>query len=124
MRFMMIYTADAKQTKRNESGATPSQDEIVAMGKYIEREAKIGRLIDTGGLQPSAGGARVRVDGGKITVTDGPFTESKELVAGYAVIEVKSKAEAIECGREFLQLVGGGQTEIRPLFSDGDFEPK
>ena len=93
MRFMLILKAN----KDSEAGKMPSEESIAAMVKYNQEQAKAGILINAAGLYPSSRGARVRVaTGGKKTVTDGPFTESKELVGGYWIIEVKSLAEAIE----------------------------
>ena len=75
-----------------------------AMGKFVEKSLKDGTLVDTGGLLPSKDGVRVRLANGKITVTDGPFTESKEVVGGYAIIQVKDRAEALEWTNRFLQV--------------------
>src|ERR1700720_3053866 len=111
MRFMMIYKPAA--TTAMEAGFPPTQDEIAKMGKFIEEMAKSGVLLATDGLQPSSKGARVRLSGGKLTVTDGPFTETKELIAGFAIVQVKSKAEAIELAERFLKLAGDGESEIR-----------
>jgi hypothetical protein len=87
MRFMMIVKAN----KDSEAGVLPSQELISAMGKYNEELMKAGVLLDLAGLQASSKGARVRFSRGKRTVVDGPFTESKELIAGYWIIQVKSK---------------------------------
>jgi hypothetical protein len=111
MRFMMIYKP--ANTTDMEAGVPPTQDEIAKMGKFIEEMAKSGVLLATDGLQPSSKGARVRLSGGKLTVTDGPFTETKELIAGFAIVQVKSKAEAIELAERFLKLAGDGESEIR-----------
>jgi hypothetical protein len=111
MRFMMIYKP--ADTTDMEAGVPPTQDEIAKMGKFIEEMAKSGVLLATDGLQPSSKGARVRLSGGKLTVTDGPFTETKELVAGFAIVQVKSKTEAIELAERFLKLAGDGESEIR-----------
>ena len=92
MRFMMIV----KATKDSEAGHMPSEKLLSAMGKYNEELMKAGILLDLSGLQSSAKGARVRFSNGKRTVTDGPFAETKELIAGYWIIQVKSKEEAIE----------------------------
>ena len=88
---------------------------MAEMGKLIDEMTKAGVLLSTEGCQPSAKGARVRLSGGKVTVTDGPFTETKELVAGFAMIQVKSKDEAIEWTRRFLRVAGDGESEIRQL---------
>jgi hypothetical protein len=85
---------------------------------------KSGVLLATEGCLPSAKGARVRLSGGKFTVTDGPFTESKELVAGFALIQVKSTEEAIEHTKQFLKVAGDGESEIRQVFEASDFSPE
>ena len=118
MRFMTLYKPG------KESDAPPTQKEMADMGQLIEEMAKAGVLIATDGLQPSSKGARVRISDGKFTVTDGPFTEAKELVAGYAIIQAKSKEEAIELTKRFLKVVGEGESEIRlmhdvPAFDAG-----
>jgi hypothetical protein len=86
------------------------------MGKLIEKSSKSGKLLATEGCLPSALGARVRLTNGKFTLTDGPFTESKEIIGGLAIIQAESKAEAIEQVKEFLHVAGDGETEIRQLF--------
>ena len=86
------------------------------MQQLIEKHMKSGALVSTEGCLPTALGARVRLADGKITVTDGPFTESKEVVGGFAILQAKSKAEAIELAREFLQVAGDGECEIRQIF--------
>ena len=107
MRFMMLYKPG------RESDAPPTQKEMAEMGQFIEEMAKEGVLLSTDGLQPSSKGARVRITGGKFTVIDGPFTETKELIAGYAIVQAKSKQEAIELAKRFLKVVGEGESEIR-----------
>jgi hypothetical protein len=119
MRFMGLLKAD----KHSEAGAPPSKELMEKMGKFMEEITKAGVLLATDGLQPSSKGARVRLSGGKVTVTDGPFTESKELIASYALLQVKSKEEAIEWTRRFLEVLGEGECEIRPLFEPSDFPP-
>jgi hypothetical protein len=96
-----------------------------AMGKFVERSFKDGTLVDTGGLLPSREGSRVRLAKGQITVTDGPFTESKEVVGGWAILEARSKAEAIRIATEFMELHRThwpefeGESEVRPMFEPG-----
>jgi hypothetical protein len=107
MRFMILYTSG------KDSDAPPSQQEMAAVGQLIEDMAKAGVLIATDGLQPSSKGARVRISGGKFTLTDGPFTETKELIAGYAIVQTKSKADAIELAKRFLKVMEEGESEIR-----------
>lgn len=96
-----------------------------AMGKFIERSLKDGTLVETGGLLPSKEGSRVRLAGGKITVTDGPFSESKEVIGGWAILKADTKAEAIRIATEFMDLHRKhwpgfeGESELRPMFDPG-----
>ena len=120
MRFMMIVRA----TKDSEAGKLPSEELIAAMGKYNEELMKAGVLVDLSGLQPSSKGARVRFEGGKRTVIDGPFAETKELIAGYWIINVKSKQEAIDWALRIPECEGEpGEIEIRQFFELDDFGP-
>lgn len=120
MRCIGLLKADAS----SEAGAPPGKELMERMGTFIEEITKAGVMLATDGLQPSSKGARVRVSGGKVTVIDGPFTESKELIASYALFEVKSMAEAIEWTTRFLKVLGEGECEIRPLFEACDFPPE
>ena len=115
MRFMMLVRAD----KMSESGALPDEKLLAAMGKYNEEMQKAGVLLDLSGLHPSRRGARVRFSGGKPSVTDGPFAEAKELVAGYWLIQVKSREEAIEWAKRVPFV--DGEIEIRQVFELNDF---
>jgi hypothetical protein len=117
MRFMMLYKPG------RESDAPPTQQEMADMGRLIEDMANAGVLIATDGLQPSSKGVRVRITDGKFTVTDGPFTEAKELVAGYAIVQARSKQEAIELAKRFLEVVGEGESEIRQMHDTAAFPP-
>jgi hypothetical protein len=110
MRFLSIY----KTIERKEP---PSQEHIAAMGKLIEEMTSRGTLIATEGCLPSVKGARVRRSGRNVTVTDGPFTESKELIAGFAILDASSKEEAIELTRTFLAVAGDGECEIRQIYT-------
>lgn len=116
MRYMMLYKPGT------ESDVPPTQQEIETMGRFIQDMAKAGVLIATDGLQPSSKGARVRISGDKFTVIDGPFTETKELIAGYAIVQAKSKAEAIELAKRFLEVVGEGESEIRLMHDEPAFD--
>jgi hypothetical protein len=120
MRFMMIV----KASKDSEAGKMPSEELLSAMGKYNEELAKAGVLVDGSGLQASSKGARVKFSNGKVTVIDGPFAETKELIAGYWVINVKSKQEAIDWAKRSPAPHGPNQEseiELRQFFEFEDF---
>ena len=122
MRFMIIV----KATKDSEAGVMPEEKLIAEMATYHEELAKAGVLLDASGLQPSAKGWRIRYDGGGRAVIDGPFAESKELIAGYTLIQVKSKEEAMEWTRRFPNPAGDGKDaaiEVRQLYELEDFGP-
>jgi len=121
MRFLIIYTANQARTTRNESGASSDPAEIAKMNEMIAKMTADGTLISTEGCKPSASGARVRLEKGKVTVTDGPFTESKELIAGLAILNAKSKADAIALAKAFLGVGGDGVVEVRELYQESDF---
>ena len=113
MRFLSIY-------KTVERSTPPSAEEMAVMGKIVEEGMRAGWLLATEGCLPSTLGARVRRSGGKITVTDGPFSETKELVGGFAILKANSKEEAIELARQFLAIAGDGECELRQLYDPGD----
>ncbi len=113
MRFLMLYRP--ADTKQMESGTPPAPEEMARMGAFIEEMAKTGALLATNGLLPSSKGARVRRVRGTFSLTDGPFTESKELIAGYAIVQATSKAEAIALAKRFLDIAGDGESEIRQM---------
>jgi hypothetical protein len=120
MRFMILVKAN----KDSEAGVMPPEELFTAMADYHEQLVKAGVLLDASGLQPSAKGWRIKYSGGKRIVIDGPFTEAKELVAGYTIIQVKSKEEALEWSRRFPNPAIGGkdcEIEIRQLFELEDF---
>jgi hypothetical protein len=110
MRYLCIYKPSKKE------GTPPTQQEMAEMGKLIEEFTKEGVLLATEGCLPSALGARVQMAGGKFTVTDGPFTEAKEIIGGFAMIQAKSKDEAIEYTKRFLKVAGDGESEIRQVY--------
>lgn len=112
MRFLSIY----KSVERN---TPPTQEEMAAMGKLIEEGMKKGWLLATEGCLPSSLGARVRKSSGKLTVKDGPFTESTEVVGGFAILKADSKEEAIQLAKDFLKHVGDGECELRQLYEAG-----
>lgn len=109
MKFLSIY-------KSVERAAPPSQEEMARMGKLVEEGMKAGWLLGTEGCLPSALGALVRNSSGNLTVTDGPFTESKELVGGFAILRANSKQEAIQLAKDFLKVVGDGECELRQIY--------
>jgi hypothetical protein len=119
MRFMMIVKAN----KESEAGVMPTNELIAAMTKYNEQLADAGVLVDLSGLQPSSKGARVKFSGDKVTVIDGPFAETKELIAGYWVINVKSRQEAIDWAKRCPNPHSNGDGEIGQFFELEDFAP-
>ena len=122
MRFMFIVRANA----RTESGVMPEETLVAAMADYHEKLAKAGVLLDASGLQPSSKGARIKYSGGKRTVVDGPFAETKELIAGYTLIQVRTRDEAMEWARRFPAPFGEGiegEVEVRQLYELDDFGP-
>ena len=116
MRFLSIY-------KTVETNTPPTPEHMAGMEKLIDDMTRAGKLLATEGCLPSALGARVRRSGGKLTVTDGPFVETKELVGGFAILEASSKEEAIEMAKTFLDIAGDGECEIRQIFTPSDAAP-
>src|SRR5258706_995621 len=112
MKFLSLY----KSVERN---TPPSQQEMSRMGQLVEEGFKAGWLVATEGCLPSALGARVRRSDGKLSVTDGPFTEAKEVVGGFAILRANSKQEAIQLAKDFLQVVGEGECELRQIYEAG-----
>jgi len=117
MRFMLFV----KGNEVTEGGAMPDEEMLATMGRYNEELAKAGVLLDLSGLQPTSKGARIEYSGKKRTITDGPFTEAKEVVAGYWLIETKTRDEAIEWAKRVP--FEEGAVELRQLFELEDFEP-
>jgi hypothetical protein len=116
MRFLSMIRVNER------SGQKASEKLMADMGKLVEEMTRTGTLVATAGLRPTAEGFRVRLSGGKMRVTDGPFTEAKEVIGGYAILEAKSKAEAIELTKRFLEVHGDEwelECEVRPLDGDG-----
>ena len=124
MRFLLMI-----KSTENQSAGGPPFALIEAIGKLGEEATKDGTLLDQGGLLPTAMGAEVHLSDGKVTVVDGPFSEAKEVIGGYAMYQLRSKEEAIEAGRKFMQLHADywpgftASCEIRQLFEAGDFDP-
>jgi len=120
MRFMIMVKAN----KDTEAGVLPSQELLTAMGKYNEELVKAGVLLAGEGLHPSSRGARVRFEGSKRTVIDGPFAETKELIAGFWLVQMRSKEEAIEWVKRCPNPTGeASEIEIRQVFEADDFGP-
>jgi hypothetical protein len=123
MRFMMIV-------KHKEGQGMPPKELMDAIGKLTEEAIKDGTLLGNGGLLPTTAGASVRLSGGRVTVTDGPFTEAKEIIGGYALFELKSKEEAVEGARHFMELHKKhwpgweGETEVREMMMMQDCAAK
>src|SRR5262245_51106936 len=106
MKFMMIGVTDRDSLafKEQEAGRPPDPKLMAALGKHVQEMFKAGKLLSTGGLLPVAKGARVQAAGGRLTVIDGPFIETKEVIGGYGIFEAKSKEEAIELAKEFMKI--------------------
>jgi hypothetical protein len=122
MRFMIIVKAGAD----SEAGVMPKEEPFAQMAAYHEELAKAGALVDASGLQPTSKGFRVRYSGGKRSVIDGPFAETKELIAGYTIIDVKSTHDAVEWAKRFPNPHGESadtEIEVRRLFELDDFAP-
>ena len=117
MRFMMIV----KASKESEAGAMPEEKVLADMAKYNEELVKAGVLLDAAGLKPSSSAARIQYSGSRRTVVDGPFAEAKELIAGFWIIQVKSKEEAVEWAKR--APFDDGEVELRPFFELEDFAP-
>ncbi|HWF12680.1 MAG TPA: YciI family protein [Candidatus Acidoferrales bacterium] len=115
MRFLSVY-------KTVETGLPPTQEEMASMGKLIEEGMKAGYLLAVEGCLPSAKGARVSQSNGKVVVTDGPFTETKELIGGFAILKADSKEHAIELTKHFLGIAGDGECELREVYEAGPME--
>jgi hypothetical protein len=115
MRFLTIFSAP-------ERDQPPSMEEMAAMGELIDEMAREGVLVTTEGCKPSATGARATRRGGSVTVTDGPFSEAKEVVGGFAILECASKDEAIAWTRRFMEVAGDGTSEIRELYDEPAYD--
>jgi hypothetical protein len=110
MRFLCVYRPGTPESNR-----PPTPEEQIAMGRLIREMSQAGVLLAAEGCLPTSFGAKVRIDGSRYTITDGPFPETKELIAGLCLLQVKSKEEALEWTKRFLAVVGEGETEVRLL---------
>jgi len=121
----MRYMSFIRHTEKYRKDGPPAA-QMQAMGPYVEKSMKEGTVVEVGGLLASDAGARVRLSKGEITVTDGPFTESKEVIGGWAVLEARSRAHAIELARDFMELHRThwpefeGECEVREMFNPGE----
>ena len=120
MRFLIMH----KSNEENEAGVPPSKELIEGMGKLMEESSRAGVLLAAEGVHPSSRGARLSFSGGKRTVTDGPFAEAKELIAGFAIVQVESKEEAIEWATRFAEVHGDVEIEVRQVIEISDFAPE
>ncbi len=118
MRYIMIYRPDADM----ETSGPPTPENMEAMGKFIQEIAEAGVLVGADGLLPSSMGAKVRLSNGKLTVTDGPFTEAREVIGGFAIVQLDSMAEAVDLAERFLKVAGDGSSEIRQMHDQPAFE--
>jgi hypothetical protein len=118
MRYMVMHY----ETQDMEDGVPPSPEEQAAVGKYMQEAAMSGVLLTGEGVAPSSAGARVEVDNGTVRVIDGPFAEAKELIAGFAILEVDSLAEAVEHARRFALLVGSERVDVRRVMEFEDLQ--
>ncbi len=117
MKIMGMLRADAE----SEAGAPPSKELIERMGAFVAEMASAGVMLGGDGLHPTVKGKRVKLANGKFTIIDGPFTESKELIASYALFQVNSMEEAVHWTKRFLQVLGKGECELRPIIEAEDF---
>lgn len=113
MRYLMLYRP--ADTAAFEAGAPPAPEMITKMGALIQRKFAEGKLVSTEGCGPTSQGAIVSWSKGKLSVTDGPFSEAKEIIGGFALFELKSRQDALAEAREFLEIAGDGTVEIRPI---------
>ena len=117
MKYLMLFTPANKK-------AEPTPELMAAVGQFIEQSIKAGILLSTEGLAPGERGTIVERSGGTTTVKDGPYSEAKEVIGGYALIKAASKEEAIQHAREFLAVVGDGTTEVHRVADESDFSPE
>ena len=118
MRFMLMHYS----TEDMEAGVPPTPEQMAAIGEYMEGYVKSGVLLAGEGVRSSRHGARITVDGDKTTVTDGPFAEAKELIAGFAILDCKSRDEAIEHAKRWAEVSGSTRVDVRQVAEYSDFE--
>jgi hypothetical protein len=118
MRFMLMHYSN----EANEADTPPSPELVAEMGAFMEETARSGVLLAAEGVRSSRHGARLTITDSEVTVTDGPFAEAKELIAGFAILDVKSKEEAIEHAKRFAKIAGAGRIDVRQVASFDDFD--
>ncbi len=119
MRYMMIVKGDENFA----ASGPPPMELMEAIGKLGEEATKAGKMVSMGGLHHSSKGATIRLKGGKLITTDGPFTEAKEVVGGFAILNAKSREEVLELNKRFLNVAGDGECEIRLMYENGEHPP-
>jgi hypothetical protein len=119
VRFLIMH----KSNEENEAGVPPSPELMQEMGKLMEETSRAGVLLAAEGVHPSSRGVRLEFSGGKRTVTDGPFAEAKELIAGFAIVQVESRDEAIEWATRFADVIGDVEIEVRQVIEMSDLVP-
>ena len=118
MRYLMYTIGD------DSTPLPPPNPELLAeMGKFMDEVTKAGVLIATGGVAPTSQGTTLRLSNGKFTMTDGPYTEAKEMIGGWAIVKVSSKAEAVDWAKRFMKINGNGESRLREVFDPQDFQP-
>ncbi len=117
MRFMVMHYS----TPDVEAGVPPSPEQLAAIGQLLQESAVAGVLLSGEGVHPSSKGARIEITDGQVRVIDGPFAEAKELIAGFAILEVRDRAEAIEHAKKFAAVAGVERIDVRQVFEDSDF---
>ena len=120
----VLFLIMHKSNEENEAGVPPSKELIEGMGRLMEESSRAGVLLAAEGVHPSSRGARLSFSGGRRTVTDGPFAEAKELIAGFAIVQVESKDEAIEWATRFAEVHGDVEIEVRQVIEISDFAPE
>jgi hypothetical protein len=117
MKFLLTY-------QQNPKAAPPTPEQMAAIGAFTEKSFKSGVLVMTGGLVRPTRGVQLRCEAGKVSITDGPYAESKEVIDGFALVEVKSKEEAIRLAGDFMKIAGDGTGEILQVFDQGEGSPQ
>jgi hypothetical protein len=118
MRFMVMHYS----TPDMEAGVPPTPEQMAALGQFMQESAMAGVFLTGEGVHPSSKGARVEFAGGDVRVIDGPFAEAKELIAGFAILDVRSREEAIEHAKRFAKIIGVERIDVRQVYEESDFQ--